>query len=58
MYTSEKVWKLLLDAKKKKKVGDRLFSFFLEGELSVVTAHVKICSQCKVNCVFQSELHY
>lgn len=42
--TSEKVWKLLLDAKKKKKSGRPSLQFFLEGELSVVTAHAKISS--------------
>lgn len=44
--TGEK-WKFLLDAKKNK-----VLQFFLEGELSLVTAHAKISPQSKVNCVF------
>lgn len=52
------MWKILLDAKKKENPFKRAtgsLQFFLEVELSIVTAYARIGSRCKVSSIFQSE---
>lgn len=59
LYLWKKVWKMLLDAKKKIenwiKRATGYLQFFLEDALSIVTAYARIGSRCKVNCIFHSE---
>ncbi len=53
----KKVWKMLLDAKKKRenwlKRATGYFQFFLEDASSIVTAYARIGSRCKVKAYFR-----